>query len=59
MHGALADKPEYYYFECVVLVEKLLLAGLLIFAGQGTVFQAFGGVAVACVFLAAQARFWP
>ena len=59
MHGALADKPEYYWYECVVLVEKLLLAGLLIFAGQGTVFQAFGGVAVAFVFAVAQAQYWP
>ena len=42
-----------------MLVEKLLLAGLLIFAGQGTVFQAFGGVAVAFVFAVAQAQYWP
>jgi hypothetical protein len=32
-------RDDYYYFECVVLVEKLILTGLLIFIAQGTVFQ--------------------
>ena len=40
-------------------MEKLLLTGVLIFAGQGTVFQAYAGTTIACVFLAIQTRFWP
>ena len=47
------------YFECVVLIEKLILTGLLIFCAQGTVFQAFGGCCVAFVFFAVQTRCWP
>ena len=27
-------KPDYYYYECVTLLEKLLMTGLLIFAKQ-------------------------
>lgn len=30
-------KPEYYYFECVFLVEKLILTGLIIFVSRHTV----------------------
>lgn len=52
-------RDEYYYFECVVLVEKLLLTGLLIFVDQGTVFQAFVGVCIAFAFFAVQVRCWP
>jgi Leucine-rich repeat (LRR) protein len=44
-------KKEYYYFECVLLLEKLLLTGLLVFAGRGSVFQAVGGCFIAVVFL--------
>ena len=47
------------YFECIVLVEKLILTGLLIFCAQGTVFQAFGGCCVAFGFFAVQTRCWP
>jgi hypothetical protein len=32
-------RPEFYYFECVQLLEKLMLTGLLIFIDQGSIFQ--------------------
>jgi hypothetical protein len=52
-------KPEFYYFECVTLCEKLLLTGLLVFIDQGSIFQCFAGQCIACAFLAVQLKFWP
>merc|ERR1712166_806127 len=52
-------KGVYYYFECLVLLEKLLLTGLLVFAGRGTIFQCVGACFVANVFLFLHARTWP
>eukprot|EP01052_Picozoa_sp_SAG31_P000855 SAG31_NODE_26_length_32985_cov_39.054096_20_plen_1883_part_00 len=56
-------KKEYreqcYYFETVVLVEKLLLSGLLVFVDQGSVFQCFAGSCVAFVFCGVQVVTWP
>jgi hypothetical protein len=51
--------PKYYYYEIVVLSEKLLLTGLLIFVDQGSVFQAFVGGCVAFVFFAVQVKCEP
>jgi hypothetical protein len=48
-----------YYYEVVVLIEKLLLAGVLIFIDQGSVFQAFCGLVIAFAFFAIQCRMWP
>ena len=36
-------KPKYYYYECVILLEKMLLTGLLAFVDQGSTTQAFVG----------------
>jgi len=47
-------RPEFYYFECVQLLEKLMLTGLLIFIDQGSIFQAFCGGCVAFLFFAVQ-----
>ena len=52
-------KPEFYYYECVTLCEKLLLTGLLVFIDQGSIFQCFAGQCIACAFLAMQLKFWP
>ena len=52
-------KEDFYYFECCSLLQKLLLTGVLIFARQGTVFQAYAGTTIACAFVAVQTRFWP
>ena len=40
-------------------MEKLLLTGLLVFAGRGTIFQCVGACFVAIVFLFLHARTWP
>ena len=47
------------YYEVVILVEKLMLAGLLVFVEQGTTFQAFTGASIAFGFFALQVRMWP
>jgi hypothetical protein len=52
-------KPEYYYFECVTLCEKLLLTGLLAFINQGSIFQCFVGACIAFAFFAVQLTFMP
>ena len=36
-------KSKYYYYECVILLEKMLLTGLLAFVDQGSTTQAFVG----------------
>eukprot|EP01051_Picozoa_sp_SAG22_P006365 SAG22_NODE_413_length_10849_cov_6.078977_7_plen_1231_part_00 len=47
-------KPEYYYFECITLMEKLLLTGLLVFVDQGSIFQCFVGAVISFAFFAVQ-----
>ena len=42
-----------------MLLEKLILTGLLVFAGRGTIFQCVGACFVAVVFLFLHARTWP
>ena len=43
-HFLRADyKSEYYYYECIILLEKMLLTGLLAFVDQGSTFQSFVG----------------
>lgn len=48
-----------YYFETVILLEKLLLSGLLVFISQGTTFQAYCGCGVAFCFAILQWKLWP
>lgn len=52
-------KDDYYFFEVVVLLEKLLLTGILTFIDQGTVLQAFAGTCIAFVFFGLQCRVCP
>jgi hypothetical protein len=47
-------RSDYYYFEVIVLLEKLILTGLLIFIDQGSTFQAFCGGVIAFIFFAVQ-----
>jgi hypothetical protein len=52
-------KDDYYYFEVVMLLEKLLLAGILTFIDQGTVLQAFAGTCIVVCFLGLQCCVFP
>ena len=52
-------KHGYYYFECVFLVEKLILTGLIIFLDPGGIFQAVCGTAVAFTFFTIEVVAWP
>jgi hypothetical protein len=52
-------KDGYYYFECVFLVEKLILTGLIIFLDPGGIFQAVCGTTVAFTFFTIEVVAWP
>ena len=52
-------KPEYYYYECVVLVKKLLLSGLLVFMDRGSMMQATMATFISLVFFTVQVRWMP
>lgn len=52
-------QPKYYYFECVFLVEKLILTGLLIFVPPGTIAQAYVATLTAFVFCVIQTKYMP
>eukprot|EP01043_Picozoa_sp_COSAG02_P001311 COSAG02_NODE_27_length_51735_cov_86.076749_27_plen_333_part_00 len=52
-------KPEFYYFECIELVRKMLLAGAIIFFSQGSVEQAFAAGIISFFFFAVYARAMP
>lgn len=52
-------KDDYYFFEVVVLLEKLLLTGILTFIDQGSVLQAFAGTCIAFFFCCLQCRVCP
>ena len=52
-------KDSFYFFEVIVLLEKLLLTGVLIFIKHGTILQAFAGATIAFVFFGLQCRLWP
>ena len=49
----------YYYFECVFLIEKLILTGLIIFLDPGSIFQAVCGTCVAFAFFTVEVAAWP
>jgi Ca2+-binding EF-hand superfamily protein len=56
----IADyKPEYWYWEVVELARKLLLSGLIVVVGRGTVAQAVAAVMISCFFLALSMRTLP
>lgn len=52
-------KPEFYFFEAVNLMEKLIISGLLVFVDQGSIFQCFAGSCIAFAFFAIQVTTWP
>jgi len=59
-HFLRADyKSKYYFYECVILLEKMLLTGLLAFVDQGSTTQAFVGGCIAFAFFAIQVKTWP
>eukprot|EP01048_Picozoa_sp_COSAG05_P009696 COSAG05_NODE_809_length_7187_cov_20.173109_4_plen_336_part_00 len=52
-------QPKYYYFECVFLVEKLILTGLLIFVPPGTIAQAYVATLTSFTFCVIQTKYMP
>jgi hypothetical protein len=52
-------RPEFYYFECIELVRKMLLAGAIIFLSQGSIEQAFVAGIISFFFFAVYARAMP
>ena len=52
-------KPSFYYFECIELVRKMLLAGAIIFMSQGSIEQAFVAGVISFFFFAVYARCMP
>ena len=52
------DEPR-YYAECVDLIRKLVLSGLIGLISPGTVFQSFCSVLFSLVFLVAHIKLWP
>ena len=52
-------QPKYYYFECVFLIEKLILTGLLIFVDQGSIAQAYVATLTAFTFTVIQTKYMP
>jgi hypothetical protein len=52
-------QPCYYYFECVFLIEKLILTGLLIFVPPGTIAQCYIATLTAFVFCVIQTKYMP
>jgi Ca2+-binding EF-hand superfamily protein len=56
----IADyKPECWYWEVVELTRKLLLSGLIVVVGRGTVAQAAAAAMISCFFLALSAKVEP
>jgi hypothetical protein len=52
-------KPQYYYWETVEMVRKVILTGLLMFMARGSTFQIVTAVAVMLCFLIGTARNMP
>lgn len=52
-------KTRFYYWESLDMVRKLLLVGMLVFAGQGSTAQCCLAVALSFGFFAAQIGYWP
>jgi hypothetical protein len=56
----IADyKLEYWYWEVVELARKLLLSGLIVVLGRGTVAQAAAALMISCFFLVLSAKVEP
>jgi hypothetical protein len=54
-----AYKPRYYFWEGVDMVRKLVLVGVLVWVGRGSVFQLFVAVLVSCMALVLQVHLAP
>lgn len=52
-------KPDLYYYECVTLLQKLLITGLAVFVEQGSIFQAFCCACISFGFFANVVFTWP
>ena len=52
-------KPTAYYAECVDLIRKLVLSGVIGLINPGTVFQSFCSVLFSLVFLVIHIKLWP
>merc|ERR1712096_64873 len=52
-------KPHAYYAECVDLLRKLVLSGLMIFVRPGTVIQAFSSMLISYGFVLMHVKLWP
>eukprot|EP01050_Picozoa_sp_SAG11_P002364 SAG11_NODE_118_length_15921_cov_30.283448_3_plen_550_part_00 len=52
-------KPEYYYWETLEMLRKVILTGLLIFLARGSILQLVVGILITFVFLLATARNMP
>ena len=52
-------QEKYYYFECIFLIEKLILTGFLIFIDQGTIAQAYVATITAFAFCVIQTKYMP
>lgn len=48
-----------YYAECVDLLRKLILSGLMIFVKPGTVIQAFTSMMISYLFVLIHVKLWP
>eukprot|EP01043_Picozoa_sp_COSAG02_P069623 COSAG02_NODE_12005_length_1614_cov_57.281961_1_plen_419_part_00 len=51
--------PQAYYYECVDLLRKMCMSGVLTLIATNTVFQAFVSVVFSLIFLGIQIRLWP
>ena len=52
-------KPTAYFAECVDLLRKLILSGIMIFVKPGTVIQAFTSMLISYVFVLIHLSVWP
>ena len=52
-------KPTAYYAECVDLIRKLVLSGLIGLINPGTVFQSFCSVIFSLAFMVIHIKIWP
>ena len=52
-------KSSAYYAECIDLVRKCFMTGMLVLLAPGTVIQSFCSVLLAMFFLAVQVKLWP
>ena len=56
---ATSFKSRFYYWESLDMVRKLVLVGMIVFAGQGSTAQCCLAVLLSFLFFAAQVGFWP